>query len=69
MLFLWKSNTVAAGFKPETHAWLARQSGSIDIVPRPLLYDYYFHPLEVEGRVGVGQVFLIWDQTFANFDV
>ena len=29
----------AEGFKPGTHAWLARQSGALAIAPRLLLYE------------------------------
>ena len=37
----------AAGLEPETHAWLARQSGDLAIVPRPLRAPRTLYNLEL----------------------
>ena len=36
-IFICKPHTGSVGFEPGMHEWLARQSGALSIVPRPLL--------------------------------
>ena len=50
MLFLWKLHTGTAGFETGTHAWLAKQSGTLAIAPRPLFKELLMKQMPLCSR-------------------